>query len=155
MGDISRKFDYWEFFVSRDYPDLAKADYKKELDNNIFKDRFKLLALNCLQPVRDYVASEVKILSGYRGEELNKKVGGVSDSGHRMAIAADFTCAYDLETLFKWCMDKLCYRKIIYYPDLYFIHVSMNHFDKKYRHDAYVKINGEYKMASEYFISKG
>ena len=38
--------------------------------------------MKVLQPLREYHGRAIKITSGYRSSELNKKVGGVKDSHH-------------------------------------------------------------------------
>ena len=42
-----------------------------------------------LQVLRDYVGLPIKINSGYRSPAYNKKIGGVSNSQHLQAKAAD------------------------------------------------------------------
>ena len=155
MGDISKNFYYAEFFVSMDHPDLAKAEYEREANNELFKDKLKYLCLNCLQPTRDYIGKPLTIISGYRDPYLNRAVGGVEGSDHSFCLAADFTADYDLYQLYKWMVDNICYRQVIYYPEQNFIHVSVNWFDKDYRHNPLVKIDGKYIASKDYFISKG
>lgn len=48
----------------------------------------KFLAVNILQPWRDIVG-RLKVTSGYRSYEVNKKIGGVTNSQHRTGNAAD------------------------------------------------------------------
>jgi uncharacterized protein YcbK (DUF882 family) len=154
MGDISKNFSYKEFFVSRDYPELAEESWEKEKDTPEIKKKLKLLCFLCLQPVRDHIEKAVTILNGYRSQDLNSKVGGVEFSDHRYALAADFTADCDMEELFKWCVKNLCYRQIIYYPLQNFIHVSFNWYDKIYKHDAKVKHEGRYISSDQYFKGK-
>ncbi|AJD82866.1 endolysin [Achromobacter phage 83-24] len=46
-----------------------------------------------LEEVRNVLGGKpIIISSGYRGEALNKAVGGVPDSAHRLGLAADFIC---------------------------------------------------------------
>lgn len=47
------------------------------------------LCHSVLQPLRDHVARPVSISSGYRCDALNRAVGGVADSQHRLGEAAD------------------------------------------------------------------
>lgn len=42
-----------------------------------------------LQVIRDYIDSPLKVFSGYRTPEHNKKIGGVKNSQHMLAKAAD------------------------------------------------------------------
>ena len=154
MGDISTTFYYAEFFVSKDHPDLAKASLEKESNNELFKEQFKSLCIQCLQPTRDYINKPVTVLSGYRDQYLNKAVGGVENSDHCFCMAADITSDYDLYQLFKWMKENICYRQVIYYPEENFIHVSVNSDKKDYKHSALVKIDGKYIQANEYLVKK-
>lgn len=45
-----------------------------------------------LQVLRDHIGEPIRINSGYRTPEHNKKIGGVSSSQHLLAKAADITC---------------------------------------------------------------
>lgn len=49
------------------------------------------LTYNVLDPLRERYGSPIIVNSGYRSEELNKAVGGVSTSYHRKGMAADIT----------------------------------------------------------------
>lgn len=48
----------------------------------------QLLAEN-LQVLRDYIGRPIKIISGYRSPDYNKKIGGARRSQHMTAKAAD------------------------------------------------------------------
>ena len=52
-------------------------------------DKLKKLATDILQPIRDTYGVPIKISSGYRCSELNKKIGGVRNSQHVLGEAAD------------------------------------------------------------------
>ncbi|WP_397600529.1 D-Ala-D-Ala carboxypeptidase family metallohydrolase [Silvanigrella sp.] len=58
----------------------------EEVINNLKKlcDKF-------LEPLRQYLNKPIKILSGYRCEELNNAVKGVENSQHLTGCAADIT----------------------------------------------------------------
>ena len=57
---------------------------------------------NVLDPLREYLDSPIVINSGYRNPEVNKAVGGVSNSQHALGKAADFYCPeYDIDDLFQ------------------------------------------------------
>lgn len=45
-----------------------------------------------LQILRDYLDCPIKINSGYRSEEYNKKIGGAPLSQHKLGKAADISC---------------------------------------------------------------
>ena len=48
--------------------------------------------LSMLDKARDLANTSFVITSGYRTESHNKKVGGVSNSSHRIGKAADISC---------------------------------------------------------------
>ena len=47
------------------------------------------LANEVLQPIRDKWGSPIVVTSGFRSEKVNKAVGGVKNSQHRLGQAAD------------------------------------------------------------------
>lgn len=60
------------------------------------------LANNILQPIRDYYNKPLIITSGFRCDELNKRIGGSLTSQHSYGEAADFTVVdIPVETLFQ------------------------------------------------------
>ncbi len=44
-----------------------------------------------LQPLRTEIGAGINISSGFRPDELNKRIGGSKTSAHRFGCAADFT----------------------------------------------------------------
>ena len=60
------------------------------------------LVHNVLQPLRDAMGEAIKIGSGYRCPQLNKAVGGVSNSQHMKGEAADLCIDGDLKKGRKW-----------------------------------------------------
>lgn len=121
MGTISKNFSFKEFEKS----DTA-ARYRI---NNSIKDwdiRDNIIALvdNILQPLRDAYGEPLFINSGYRCQELNKKVGGVATSQHTKGQAADVGCSnpYELAKLAQKM--KLDFDQMGLYPT--FVHFSYN-----------------------------
>ena len=53
------------------------------------KECLKRLAVEVLQPIRDYWGQPIKVTSGYRCSRLNTLVGGVKTSQHLLGQAAD------------------------------------------------------------------
>tara|TARA_R110000803_G_scaffold7436_3_gene23964 strand:- start:634 stop:1005 length:372 start_codon:yes stop_codon:yes gene_type:complete len=72
-----------ENFSLSEFTCNSGAEFPIELMENV-----KLLAEQ-LQVLRDFLCVPIKINSGYRTESHNKKVGGVKNSQHRTATAAD------------------------------------------------------------------
>lgn len=60
--------------------------------------RLALLVCNVLEPARVALDAPVFISSGFRSPELNRRVGGVSNSQHQFGEAADLRCK-DVATL--------------------------------------------------------
>lgn len=52
-------------------------------------ENLKILCEKILQPTRDELKKPIIVNSGYRSQEVNKKVGGVSTSYHLKGQAAD------------------------------------------------------------------
>lgn len=53
------------------------------------KEKLRELAIKILQPIRDRWRSPIIVNSAYRSEAVNKAVGGVKNSQHRLGEAAD------------------------------------------------------------------
>lgn len=53
-------------------------------------DNMLELIVNCLQPIRDKLGKPMIITSGYRNSQVNKLVGGTSNSQHVKGQAVDF-----------------------------------------------------------------
>ena len=58
-------------------------------DINSLDNLLELIVL-CLQPIRDKLKKPMIITSGYRNAQVNKLVGGVSNSMHQYGQACDF-----------------------------------------------------------------
>lgn len=82
--NLTTNFHLWELVQS------STAD-RLGIDNTPNEEEIRNLQKLCekiLQPARDALGP-IKISSGFRSEELNTAVGGVSDSDHRLGFAAD------------------------------------------------------------------
>lgn len=53
------------------------------------KAKLKELAIKILQPIRDKWGGPIVVTSGFRAEKVNKAVGGVPSSQHRLGEAVD------------------------------------------------------------------
>lgn len=65
---------------------------KKKIDNFpsfTIVEHLTELTKNILEPLRVAWGSSIKVTSGYRCDALNKAVGGVSTSAHRLGYAVD------------------------------------------------------------------
>lgn len=81
-GDISENFS-WREFTCRDGTPVP----------GIYRDNVVRLAENVLQPLRDYLGVSIRVVSGYRTPAYNKRCGGVKNSQHLKALAADIQVA--------------------------------------------------------------
>lgn len=81
---LSADFQLWEFVVSV----TADQNGIKNLPNETEITHLRLLCQKILQPAREALGP-LKISSGFRSEELNKFIGGVPNSDHRLGYAAD------------------------------------------------------------------
>ncbi|HFC7803799.1 TPA: D-Ala-D-Ala carboxypeptidase family metallohydrolase, partial [Neisseria meningitidis] len=74
------------------HSDTAIARGIKNVPNETEKANLLRLAQS-LEEVRNLLGGKAIIISsGYRGDALNKAVGGVADSAHRYGLAADLVC---------------------------------------------------------------
>lgn len=87
-----------------------------------------------LDPLRELWGGPIVVNSGYRCEELNKAVGGVSTSHHRLGCAADITVGSIKKNkkLFKLLLDSdLQWTQAISEKGCKWIHISYVESDLK------------------------
>lgn len=87
MEQFTKNFSYDELIASATAKRLG-------LDNTPTpeeKEKLRKLAQEILQPIRDAWRSPIIVNSGFRSEAVNKAVGGVKNSQHRLGEAADIT----------------------------------------------------------------
>lgn len=85
MEQFTKNFSYDELIASSTAKRLG-------LDNTPTpeeKERLRQLAEDILQPIRDAWRAPIVVTSGFRSEAVNKAVGGVKTSQHRLGEAAD------------------------------------------------------------------
>lgn len=85
MEQFTKNFSYDELIASATAKRLG-------LDNTPSpeeKEKLRKLAEDILQPIRDRWRSPIVVNSAYRSEAVNKAVGGVPTSQHRLGEAAD------------------------------------------------------------------
>lgn len=119
---ISNNFTYSEFEESEKALELG-------IDNHIPSDKvrfaIRLLVLNLLQPLRDYLGRPVILNSGYRCRKLNTVLKGSKNSQHMKGEAADIRCENALDVLFvaqNIIRHKLPFDQMVLYST--FIHLS-------------------------------
>lgn len=114
---IRMKFEIQELLKTS--TGIDNTPNEKELENIEFLLKWLNENLSCL----DY---PVIVTSGFRSEAVNKKVGGVDNSHHRLGYAADLTCK-DVEGLrdfLKKYLNEI--DQLIYYKKKNFIHLSLH-----------------------------
>ena len=87
MENFTKNFTYDELIKSTTAEKLGLDN----TPNSTEKEKLRQLAVNILQPIRDALEKPIKVNSAYRSEKVNKAVGGVSNSQHRLGEAADLT----------------------------------------------------------------
>ena len=87
MEKITRNFTFDELINST----VAKRLGLDNTPNEYEKEKLIQLAKEILQPIRDKWGSPIIVNSAYRSEAVNKAVGGVKNSQHRLGEAADLT----------------------------------------------------------------
>lgn len=95
---LSKNFTLEELCASA----TARARGIKNIPGKVEISCLNVLVENILQPLRDHFGYPIKIGSGYRCAELNKAVGGVSNSQHTKGEAADLCIDGDKEKGKKW-----------------------------------------------------
>ncbi|APJ03950.1 D-Ala-D-Ala carboxypeptidase family metallohydrolase [Silvanigrella aquatica] len=126
---LSPHFTLLEFTKS----EMAKKFNIENSPNEEQIENLKLICKNLLEPLREMLQEKIIILSGFRSFELNKKVGGVSNSQHLEGKAADIKVAgMNNFQLYEYIKDKFDFDQLIleYYNknNLHagWVHVSWN-----------------------------
>ena len=93
---------------------------RRNLDNTPTKthlNNMKELAEQIFEPLREWVGGPIRVNSFYRGEELNKAIGGSSTSQHCKGQAMDIDdtrCKKTNAEMFKWIKENLNFDQIIW-----------------------------------------
>jgi hypothetical protein len=128
-----------EFLAS----DVAKA---RKIDNSLPSTLLQqaLFTLAGLERVRETLSYPIHILSGYRCVELNQRVGGVSNSQHVKAEAADIVCPKFGPPL--RCAKFLYSKRKMLGLDQMILESSWLHlsFTSKPRYQVFTLVDGEY-----------
>ena len=112
-------------------------------DEEIIWDNLYQLHINCVKPIlENFGPNNIKITSAYRTEEVNKIIGGISDSHHLYGYAIDLiSINHDSADLFNWCKLYLPeWNQLIWeYPERGSF--TNANFDFSWIHISYVKEN--------------
>ena len=85
MEQFTKNFSYDELIASA----TAKRLGLDNTPTSEEKEKLRQLAEDILQPIRDAWRAPIVVTSGFRSEAVNKAVGGVKTSQHRLGEAAD------------------------------------------------------------------
>lgn len=85
MEQFTKNFSYDELIASATAKRLGIDNTPSPEE----KEKLRELAIKILQPIRDRWRSPIIVNSAYRSEAVNKAVGGVKNSQHRLGEAAD------------------------------------------------------------------
>ena len=136
-----KNFKLSEFFASstadkNGIKNEPNIDERATIERNI-----NSLVDNVLDPIRDKFCAPVIITSGYRCPQVNKLVGGVSNSQHMSGCAADFHIKgftyLMMRQVFLNIYDTMDFDQLIYYRSKNIIHVS--YVENSNRHEAFLK----------------
>lgn len=117
-------------------------------------ERLQKLCLEFLEPIRKQFGA-IKVNSGYRCPELNKKIGGAKQSAHMYGCAADIdplAVGVTTEQICKWVRDEsgLNFDQVIdeYSSTANWVHIGMLRpgFNVKPRKEALLFKSGKYTV---------
>ena len=82
---LSKNFSLYEF-------EKSTTSFRLGISNKIPKEgvlKYRLMTTALLQPIRDRLCGSIRVTSGYRSPELNRAIGGSSNSQHCKCEAVD------------------------------------------------------------------
>ena len=106
----------------------------------------KILYDKVFEPLRMWYGKPIRISSFFRSQELNKSIGGSSNSQHCSGMAIDLDTEKDNSKLFNYILNYLDFDQLIYeFGDAInpaWVHVSYNHKGNRKQVLKAVKNNG-------------
>ena len=105
------------------------------------------LCKRVLQPLRDHMDEFIKVSSGYRSPDLNKKIGGSKSSQHCLGQAADISCGERTAEMYHYIKNNLIFDQLIWEfgndenPD--WVHVSYSTTKNRKECLRAYKVNGK------------
>lgn len=141
---LSKNFTLKEMTKSATAQRLGISNSPK--DNEV--ENLRKLCEKILQPLRDEYKKPIIVSSGFRGDKLNKAVGGSPTSEHRYGMAADIHSISDTKEDNKEIFDlivkmDLPYGQLINEFNYDWIHVSYNPTRKRHEKLEALKNNGK------------
>ena len=103
----------------------AEARGLKNIPNETQREALISLVEHLLDPLRDAFGEPIRVLSGFRSQEVNRLVGGVPTSQHLRGEAADLACRVGPEKLLQILQKSgLAFDQAIVYRQRSFLHLS-------------------------------
>ena len=111
---------------------IANVPTKEHIEN------LKALAVNIFQPIRNHFKVPIRISSGYRSKELNKRIGGSQTSQHSKGQAIDIDqdgTSITNKQVFDFILNNLDFDQLIWEfgtnnnPD--WVHISYSNNNRK------------------------
>jgi len=119
---LTNNFYLKEFVISQE---AERNGYRNEPNEKQIAN-LRLLCVNVLQPLREFIKVPIFINSGFRSFDVNTAVGGRFNSQHLEGKAADFiVSSLKLVDVFNIVLQKLVFDQLIYEFGKW-IHVSWN-----------------------------
>lgn len=117
-----------KYFTIKELCDSNTAK-SKGIDNTPseeVKENLEKLVDNVLDPLREWYGKPIYISSGYRSQELNRAIGGVSNSFHTKGYAADIDMGEkdDNQPIFDYIKDNLPFVELGWEGNGRWIHVA-------------------------------
>ncbi len=114
------------------FEEFERSDtaYRHAIDNRLpdgLRGNVQALVDNVLDPLREEWGKPIRVTSGYRCEELNRKVGGAKTSHHCRGMAADITVGdkFANRRLFELIMRMpIPFTQLIDEKDFSWVHIS-------------------------------
>jgi len=107
------RFFATEHFTFEELTFTAKEEYKEknQIEAENYENNLRRVALELLEPIRTGLEKQIDVHSGFRGDSLNRAVGGSVTSQHCVGEAADFNVkGYDDRkgqiAVVQWIKDK-------------------------------------------------
>lgn len=123
-GKITENFTWEE--AQHTNTNLNNVIMNEEIIKNV-----RQVAESIMQPLRNYLGKPINVTSWYRSPQVNKQVGGSSNSQHLLGEAVDFQC-FNLLEAFDYIRTNLLFDQLIWEVkgDKRWVHVSYKRLGK-------------------------
>ena len=153
MENISKHISWHEGTYSR-------TGERKDLDNTPNEEQLKCMkevAENLFEPLREWVGGPIKINSFFRGEPVNKAIGGSTKSQHMKGQAIDIDDTFRHKTnaeMYYYIKDNLDFDQMIWEfgddKNPNWLHISwVSHRPNRKKLTIAKKVNGRTKYIHE------